>query len=583
MKSKKGEVFMKFLKPILAGLVFALVLGVRPGSILAEEQKPQPSQEKLQELYPSELLKKWFEEPVGLEKGSGPWMDLYKPPAMHMYWYPKRHYVKPDGTYYDQLLEKYKAEECVKCHEEVSPGIVNDWKSSTHANPKKNDFFAQRTQDIEKRLDRELKEVSCNECHGKDHKELKMPSTDTCGQCHVQQVNEFISERDNGRPNHPQGTEANVIVPWYPELYRMGIGQMQFGCDYCHGTSEKCDMCHTRHAFHASEGRRPEACMSCHMGFDHPDAESYGESKMGYIYHLEGEHWDWEKPLAEVVPGKDYRSPTCQFCHMYTGKGHFSHNVVSKGIWRMGTVPPKGMQFKSSLKDYPYGVKLPPLDYKLDIYSPESKAKREKWIEACSNCHSPRWARLYLENLDDVMFQTWTMQDRAQKCIEDVIAAGALDPGPEERDPFPLGDIVADALGPGLLGEPVYNAVRQTKGKLPVLGPILGVYADFYPGKYNPSRIERLYVDMWFGDKAFVYKGTAHVQQDISWWYGSSKVYGKLAEIESEARMLMRAKDVDRMLKEKGRFKTMPMLGLVLVGLAGTVLGASVVLRRKRP
>jgi hydroxylamine dehydrogenase len=65
-----------------------------------------------------------------------------------------------------------------------------------------------------------------------------------------------------------------------------------FGCDYCHGTTEKCDICHTRHKFTAAEGRRPEACMSCHMGFDHPDAESYGESKMGMIYHMEGEHWD---------------------------------------------------------------------------------------------------------------------------------------------------------------------------------------------------------------------------------------------------------------------------------------------------
>jgi hydroxylamine dehydrogenase len=575
--------FMKFLRPVSIALFVALIAGL-PAGRLAAEEKPQSAsgeQEQLKELYDNPTLKKWFEEPVGLEKGSGPWMDVYKPVPMHMYWYPNRHYVKPDGTYYDQLLQKYKAEDCVKCHEEVTPGIVNDWRESTHAHPKKDEGFAAKTKDIEKRLNREVAEVSCNECHGKDHKELKMPSWNTCGQCHTTQTNQFLSEKDYGRPNHPQTTEANVIVPWYPELYRMGIGNMQFGCDYCHAASEKCDICHTRHAFKAAEGRRPEACQSCHMGFDHPDAESYGESKMGYIYHMEGHHWDFEKPLKDVVPGKDYRSPTCQFCHMYTGKGEFSHNVVSKGIWRMGTVPPKGMEFKSSLKDYPYGVNLPPLNYKLDIYSPESKAKREKWIEACSNCHSPRWARLYLENLDEVMFQVWGCQDRSQKCIEDVIAAGALDPGPEDRDPYPLGDLVADALGPGLLGEPIYNAFKQTKGKIPVLGPILGVYADFYPGKYNPSRIERLYVDMWFGDKAFLYKGTAHVQQDISWWYGSSKVFGKMAEIESEARMLMRSKDVDRMLKEKGRYKSLPMLGLILAGIVGGVFGVGVIRRRK--
>ena len=27
------------------------------------------------------------------------------------------------------------------------------------------------------------------------------------------------------------------------------------------------------------------------------------------------------KPLGEVIPGKDYRTPTCQFCHMYQAEG----------------------------------------------------------------------------------------------------------------------------------------------------------------------------------------------------------------------------------------------------------------------
>lgn len=69
--------------------------------------------------------------------------------------------------------------------------------------------------------------------------------------------------------------------------------------------------------------------MSCHMGFDHPDAESYGESKMGQIYHMQGEQWDWEKPLAEIMPGKDYRTPTCQFCHFDQGNGKFARNPVT--------------------------------------------------------------------------------------------------------------------------------------------------------------------------------------------------------------------------------------------------------------
>ena len=101
---------MRLIRPFLASLILSLLLGLPTGAVLKAEEAPG-GQEQLKELYDNETLKKWYEEYVGLEKGSGPWMDLYKPPAMHMYWMPTRHYVRPDGTYYDQLLEKYKADE----------------------------------------------------------------------------------------------------------------------------------------------------------------------------------------------------------------------------------------------------------------------------------------------------------------------------------------------------------------------------------------------------------------------------------------------------------------------------------------
>ena len=31
-----------------------------------------------------------------------------------------------------------------------------------------------------------------------------------------------------------------------------------------------CDACHTRHVFSVKEARQPQACQTCHMGFDHP-------------------------------------------------------------------------------------------------------------------------------------------------------------------------------------------------------------------------------------------------------------------------------------------------------------------------
>ena len=43
----------------------------------------------------------------------------------------------------------------------------------------------------------------------------------------------------------------------------------------------QCDACHTRHTFSVEEARQPQACETCHMGFDHPQWEMYSASKHG--------------------------------------------------------------------------------------------------------------------------------------------------------------------------------------------------------------------------------------------------------------------------------------------------------------
>ena len=106
-------------------------------------------------------------------------------------------------------------------------------------------------------------------------------------------------------------------------------------------------------------------------------------------------------------------------------------------------------------------------------------------------------------------------------------------------------------LGPGLLGDAVYKAFKTTGGKVPVVGPILGLYGLFMTGKNNPSEIELTYANMWFGDKAHAWKGVAHGQQDIAWWYGAAKVYQGINNLESQAIALKRGKKVDEMLAAK--------------------------------
>ena len=58
-------------------------------------------------IYPSEAARALWDDNVGMEKGLGPWQDIYKPIPLQMYWFPRRHYVRPEGEYYDQLLNKY--------------------------------------------------------------------------------------------------------------------------------------------------------------------------------------------------------------------------------------------------------------------------------------------------------------------------------------------------------------------------------------------------------------------------------------------------------------------------------------------
>ena len=149
------------------------------------------------------------------------------------------------------------------------------------------------------------------------------------------------------------------------------------------------------------------------------------------------------------------------------------------------------------------------------------------------------------------MFEMWRLQDRAQLIVDDIAANDEFDVPIKQRDIFPLGDILADALGPGLLGDAVYKAFKTTGGKVPVVGPILGLYGLFMTGKNNPSEIEITYANMWFGDKAHAYKGVAHGQQDIAWWYGAAKVYQEINRLESQAIALKRERRLINLLQQR--------------------------------
>jgi hydroxylamine dehydrogenase len=201
---------------------------------------------------------------------------------------------------------------CVACHERTTPGIVLDWTLSRHA----------------------AVSVGCDACHGTDHasatdaSRARLPGPDTCARCHPTQVRQYRESK------HALAWAAMMAMPTFhhqPPVLTDGLK----GCGGCHAIGLRepadqkaiarqsgrdygagsCDSCHTRHTFSAREAREPEACKTCHMGFDHAQWVMYDASKHGVRHQL---------VRAGVLPA-GAAAPTCQTCHMQ--KGH--HGVVT--------------------------------------------------------------------------------------------------------------------------------------------------------------------------------------------------------------------------------------------------------------
>lgn len=208
--------------------------------------------------------------------------------------------------------------DCVGCHVVVTPGIVKQHLDSPHSNTK----IAEN-------------EVRCHDCHGTKHTTMEdfaksvMPTADTCGECHKEQLN----EHKDGKHNLGWLAMKSQIA-WHAQPDAVNGYK---GCTGCHKIGDKgilgvssgntdtvvkhdggkemakhrygnaqCDACHTRHTFRKSEAKDPRACSNCHMGFDHPQWEMYNSSKHGIIWGIEGHE-------------EDARAPTCQSCHLLEG------------------------------------------------------------------------------------------------------------------------------------------------------------------------------------------------------------------------------------------------------------------------
>jgi hypothetical protein len=242
-------------------------------------------------------------------------------------------------------------DECVVCHTNHTPGIVNQYGLSDHF---KNG-------------------VSCANCHEVDedypgatqHPEedfyvLAKSSPAKCETCHREQVQQFNLSR-HALPAYVAYAGSEALSAEHLEMYNdipeggslpggraraalhalEGAAVTRFACNTCHdvgkpnpdGSVGDCTSCHLRHQFNLEQARKPETCNACHIGPDHPQWEIYQESPHGIAYMTLGHEWNWEAEPGTLTT-VDFPAPTCATCH-FSGFGlsATTHDVGDRLTW----------------------------------------------------------------------------------------------------------------------------------------------------------------------------------------------------------------------------------------------------------
>jgi hypothetical protein len=393
---------------------------------------------------------------------------------------------------------------CVKCHLEkgITGSAIRDWQLSKHFDMG----------------------VGCADCHlpvkeaapgilnassaCEDKRVRRGVSPRNCVVCHAEKFQQFSMGK------HSAAWVAMTAMPTTAMQPHALIEGMK-GCGGCHriGLDEgKCDSCHTRHRFAAAEARRPEACMTCHMGFDHPQWEMYSTSKHGSIYAVEGSRWDWKLGLADWFKNPDRaslsrpRAPVCSTCHMPNG----DHSV--RTAWgflalRLPEKDPEWLGYRQKIL-IGLGVLTPEgqptarlevvkVGQLARLTGEEWQAERERMIRVCAQCHAHAFAQQNLEAADSIIKESDKLVAEAIDIVEGLYNDGILE-RPKDRPPVP------DLL-------------------------------RFYEVKYP---IEQKLYTMFLEHRMRSFQGAFHMNPDYQHWYGWAEMKRDLAEIREEAAQL---------------------------------------------
>jgi hydroxylamine dehydrogenase len=389
------------------------------------------------------------------------------------------------------------AEDCISCHQKITPNIVSDWQLSTHSQ----------------------NEVECISCHGDGHTtaedvaKVEIPTAETCKTCHEEKVEQFKSGK------HAAAWAAMKALPtahWQP----MALMEGMKGCGGCHKIGIKseedindikrkgvgfgvasCDACHTRHAFSVKEARQPQACQTCHMGFDHPQWEMYSASKHGVRYLMKQNNL-----LDAKIAG-----PSCQTCHMQEG------NHAVKTAWGFLAVRLPMPADETWAADrttilQALGVLDPDGNptSRLDIVKAADVARltqedwqkeRDKMLKTCNQCHSANFANAELQKGDNMIKEA------------DHLMAEAI-------------RIVAALYKDGILAKPETYAYA---------------FPDVLTFHDAPTAIDQKLFLMFLEHRMRTFQGTFHANPDYALWYGWSAMQLDLTDIKHMAEE-MRAK-----------------------------------------
>jgi hypothetical protein len=370
---------------------------------------------------------------------------------------------------------------CVDCHKKVTPGIVEQHESGAMSQAG----------------------IDCSVCHGDKHQKMDdaqlaaIPTPATCAECHEEKVKQF----NEGK--HALAWIAASAMPMFAHQPPEVTGPGYKGCSGCHKIGAKteaeskeyrygsanCDACHTRHKFSREEAQDPRACMTCHMGFDHPQWEMWSTSKHGAIWQIEG-------------PGSE-RAPTCQTCHMDGG----DHAVMTSWGFLAVRLPEDDADWLADRVTILQALGV--LDDKGDptgrlevvkagkvarLTKEEFQGPRDKMQAICSRCHSPSYAKDQLDQSDQLIKEADKLMSEAIRIVQALYKDGILTK-PEGW-----------SFAPDLL--------------------------QFYDAR---SSIEQELHVMFLEHRMRTFQGAFHANFDYSHWYGWAPMKESLQKIKDEA------------------------------------------------